>query len=664
MALRVAVLPDGLARMAPGPGLTACLAGLLPDLAAVADEDTATVSGAADRAVNHARAVQLAARLDPALRASAEAAEGRPVPDRSSVALVGLIAALTDRAASYEVAFAWEVIVRLPMLHAAMLAGDLDERRARVFTMWTLGLPDDLARELCERLLAWCFDRTTSQIKDRIGKVAAALDPGYVQRRYEAALRRCNVTGGPEPDGTASVNACHLPPAEAAAFLGRLNTLARAAKRAGDPRRIGHLRWLLNAGLVNGDFTGTDSAILAALAETRPGPAEQAAEAAEEATARDRADHLRADTRAAHDRMSKDIRSARRRTSGDGRSDDGWPDDDGPEDGGTGDGPDDDGRPDHDGWPDKDGPDDQPDDQPGGGAAGPDDDSRPGGIEGPRSDGSTGAAGPSRGTTPGRVSGTGVHVSARLSTLLGRDDHPGDLAGHGALTAAETRRLVHGHATAAWRWALTDATGHLLDGDLLTARPPGYPPREQRDRAAVDLLLPAALLADLLADPNPGNPGDPALALWLPVLGEIDRQRTAGRAPPDETRRFPTAGLRRLVQLDTPTCAWPTCATPAEDSEVDHTTEHARHGPTTRRNLRPWCPKHHALKTGHGWTARATGPHAYTLTSPIGTLHHITLDPILEPLPDPSPSTEPFTELRLPEPDWRTDVCWNGPRRN
>ncbi len=59
---------------------------------------------------------------------------------------------------------------------------------------------------------------------------------------------------------------------------------------------------------------------------------------------------------------------------------------------------------------------------------------------------------------------------APLSTLLGLDDAPGELAGHGPIPASVVRRLA---ADATWRRLLTDpASGALLDYGRTTYSPP------------------------------------------------------------------------------------------------------------------------------------------------------------------------------------------------
>lgn len=63
-----------------------------------------------------------------------------------------------------------------------------------------------------------------------------------------------------------------------------------------------------------------------------------------------------------------------------------------------------------------------------------------------------------------------VLVTVALSTLLGVDDQPGDLAGYGPLDAVQTRALAHGGT---WRRLITDPlSGAVLDHGRTRYRPP------------------------------------------------------------------------------------------------------------------------------------------------------------------------------------------------
>lgn len=63
-----------------------------------------------------------------------------------------------------------------------------------------------------------------------------------------------------------------------------------------------------------------------------------------------------------------------------------------------------------------------------------------------------------------------IHVTVPYSTLIGLDDHPGELTGYGPIPAPIARRIAAGGV---WRRLLTDpATGALLDYGRTTYHPP------------------------------------------------------------------------------------------------------------------------------------------------------------------------------------------------
>ncbi|HEY2165680.1 MAG TPA: HNH endonuclease, partial [Jatrophihabitantaceae bacterium] len=64
-----------------------------------------------------------------------------------------------------------------------------------------------------------------------------------------------------------------------------------------------------------------------------------------------------------------------------------------------------------------------------------------------------------------------IQVSVALSTLLGIDDQPGELAGVGPIPAALARRLAD-DPSGTWRRLITDPRGQLIDYGRSTYRPP------------------------------------------------------------------------------------------------------------------------------------------------------------------------------------------------
>jgi hypothetical protein len=64
-----------------------------------------------------------------------------------------------------------------------------------------------------------------------------------------------------------------------------------------------------------------------------------------------------------------------------------------------------------------------------------------------------------------------IHVSVALSTLLGFDEQPGELDGHGPIPADLVRRLA-ADPSGTWRRLVTDELGQLVDYGRTTYKPP------------------------------------------------------------------------------------------------------------------------------------------------------------------------------------------------
>ena len=104
------------------------------------------------------------------------------------------------------------------------------------------------------------------------------MDPDWARRRYEQALKGRRVVGSRNRDGTANLAGYDLPVDQVAAATARLDRLAKAAKQAGHPDPIDHVRSYLFLGMTDGSFEGlTDPQILARLLAdatlTPPAPA-------------------------------------------------------------------------------------------------------------------------------------------------------------------------------------------------------------------------------------------------------------------------------------------------------------------------------------------------------------------------------------------------------
>ena len=197
------------------------------------------------------------------------------------------------------------------------------------------------------------------------------------------------------------------------------------------------------------------------------------------------------------------------------------------------------------------------------------------------------------GLARGGLVGAGMELRARLSTLLGYDQYPGELAGWGPVHAELTRDLATTLARGQWRFAITDEQGYLLHCGITRARPTGTPTRRAGRHAIVELQISATTLREL-------TNGDPdALGPWGPVITDLAYQHsTAQRSlAADPTRRFPGAALRRHIQIRDRSCVMIGCRAPTHSTDTDHT----HNGTTTEHNLGTACRHDHRLKHHGGW---------------------------------------------------------------
>ncbi|MGQ0632006.1 MAG: DUF222 domain-containing protein, partial [Sporichthyaceae bacterium] len=443
---------------------------------------------------------------------------------------------LTRRAANLLVGEAHAIVHRLPQLHAAMAAGELDQARARVLADWTLELADEHAHAVCAALLPRCelsaqTRLTTGQLVDQIKTMAIALDPEWARRRYEAKVADRRVVASRDPEGTASLSGHSLPPERVAAASARIEALARSARRAGDKRPIDHIRAELFLGMTDGTYTGlTDDQILAALLT-------------------------------AHHR----------------------------EDGG-------------------------------------------GAPEAP-------VIAPAPTPVPA-PSWAGVHLKVRLTTLLGLDRYPAELAGWGTCHAELACQMARELGAAQWRYTFTCPDGYLLRTGLMTARPTGSKKRAASCQAVVEILVPAALLprlfgpdADLMSSIAPD-----LIRAWDPVLFDLSEKLSDPHIARllDPRRRAPGAALRREVTTAITTCVAAGCRAPARASDVDHLHDHAKGGLTVAANLDPMCRHDHRVKTEAGWQLRRVND-TFEWTTRLGHLYLVPIPPVLPDLPKQRP---------------------------
>lgn len=229
----------------------------------------------------------------------------------------------------------------------------------------------------------------------------------------------------------------------------------------------------------------------------------------------------------------------------------------------------------------------------------------------------------------------GIEVRVALSTLLGRDEHPGEIPGLGLLPA--TRARVALQRRAQWRFAITDDTGRLLSEGVTRRRPAtvGDHPVDRNGPAGgiVEIHIPAALL-DQLFDDGSGT--------WAGVIADIAAQharRDTHLADLDArpADRLPHAALRRHTEIRDRTCRFPGCRRRAHATDTDHTRDHAADGATVTTNTGPLCDHDHDVKHRGGWKLTQSEPGVFVWRSPLGGEYTTHGEFLLPDTPDPQP---------------------------
>lgn len=653
----MSVTPTGLAiaGATPGPDLDAVLTPI--DVASISGYETVEVLKAWERQVSRDRAMMLRAVLETGLRTPGSGDDIDLLPEPGEFASEEARAALvwSRRRARDTFEFAWDVHVRLPMLGEAMVAGELDEHRAAALATWTRELELPQAEFICDELLPQCATMLVGALIDQIKRLAIALDPAWAERRYRKALNERRVVASRNPDGSADVSGRNLPVDRAKAGCDRIDALARACKAAGDTRPIDHIRADLYLGMIDGSFAGMGDDQIVACVLARPLVADGSA-ADEATTAGKRCADAQAESSDGSGRVDgidEDVLA----DDGDDFVDDAdshqTADD---TDGLDGDVPGGDDFRGVDG--DVPGEDDGSDEGPAGGAFGRRDPFGPGGR-------GTGGGACERSADGAQASGSagngrawGVReLRVELTTVLGRDEHPGEIPPWGYVPASVARDLAGAMRGGEWRFVVCDEDGYPICSGITMRRPGGHNRRGaslpidessycgnaqgtdlrssnvqvtsgssshsgragRRRAEIVELQVRASDLSWL--DAACAEAGD--YPLWARMIEDIATRVGAGDVDTDHAatqvrRRFPTAGLRRLVEVRARYCTHPACRAPASTGDHDHAVEYAKGGQTNAANLHPPCRHDHRLRHDGGWQVALDEQGTASWTSPLG----------------------------------------------
>lgn len=582
----VVELPDDLAALPPGPELAAVLGAVR--LSSVPNDRMLEILTAQHRQLCHDQA-RMAATLAELGRCAGGTRPGqvarlgatdRYAPDETRAAL-----RWTRTAAEFEHDVADTVVHTMPALFSAWLDGALDRPRVLVFHRYLTDLAAEQVAAICRTAVPRAPTLTTGQLAVLLRRMVLAVDPAAAERWYRKGVRERNVVAVMDPDGTVTLSGNGLPADEAEAACGRLQDLADVAKRAGHPGLIGQIRCDLFLGMLDGRFHGmsTDRLITTLIAQYRPdGPGTAAV------------------ARAAAAPMTTGTPTTGTPTTDPSLS---------------------------------------------GAAVVP---AAPSGTTTPEpATGLTPTGSPTAGsptTRPGDAAAAGptrtragIEIRVALSTLLGRDEHPGEIPGLGLLTAAATRARVAQQRRAQWRFAVTDTAGRLLSEGVTRRRPGsvgGHPVRRDGPPGGiVEIHVPAPLLHQLQGD----GAGE-----WAGVVADIatrHARRDDHLADLDAhpARRFPTAALRRHTEIRDRTCVFPGCRRRAHASHTDHTRDHARGGATVAANTGPACAHDHDVKHGGGWRLDQPEPGTFVWRSPLGGQYRTGGGFLLPELPEPHP---------------------------
>ena len=238
-----AALPDDFDVMPPGPRLAAVVASV--DRSRLDAEDLLRVAAARVRLVAHQEAQLLAdlhrvARVVPDYGRQA----GRKDPGRYPWAETEAAFALrwSHGRAVGQLLFADDVIDRLPVLFAALDAGEIDVPKARIIVEAVAGLDDEVARGVVDKVLAKAAEQTTGQLRSRLRRLVLAADPDRAEKRAQREISERRVQAFLNDNNLATLAGYELAPHRVAAAMERLDAIARAAKSAGDARRMDQIR--------------------------------------------------------------------------------------------------------------------------------------------------------------------------------------------------------------------------------------------------------------------------------------------------------------------------------------------------------------------------------------------------------------------------------------
>lgn len=223
---------------------------------------------------------------------------------------------------------------------------------------------------------------------------------------------------------------------------------------------------------------------------------------------------------------------------------------------------------------------------------------------------------------------------------------------------------------------LVMSPGSLLGLDDLPAALPGHGPLPAG--LARDLVLGVDGAGDGGAGDGGAGDGEVSGRAWLRRIFTDDVDRVVATDP--HRRSFP-ASLRRLLRVRDGVCRFPFCDAPIRHD--DHVVAVALGGATTAHNGQGLCARHNLTKARPGWRSRPGAAHAVAartagtdagaaavsstpdvvITTPTGHHYRSPEPPVLERLPDASPALPDASTAEARLASLRPGACRDRPGR-
>ncbi|MGY1753693.1 DUF222 domain-containing protein [Blastococcus sp. SYSU D01042] len=150
---------------------------------------------------------------------------------------------------------AFQLVERMPAVHAECAAGRLDWFRARVFADVLATASDEVVAVVLPAVLPLAAELSSGRLRKRLIAAAEAADEEFAERRRLEAERRAAVRLHPTGDGMSNLST-ELPAPVAAAMWSVIDRAAQLARTAGDDRPIDLLRAEAHAARVLGSGGG------------------------------------------------------------------------------------------------------------------------------------------------------------------------------------------------------------------------------------------------------------------------------------------------------------------------------------------------------------------------------------------------------------------------